>query len=175
MPADSTRPPGRPALQLNINGHDYTLAVPPERTLLAVLRDDLGLTGTKAGCGFGNCGACTVLLDGRPVYSCLVLAAAAAGHTIRTIEGLAQGGELHPVQAAFVAEDALQCGFCTPGQIISLVGLLEARPDPSADEIRAALAGNLCRCGAYLKIVRAGLSAAAQLRAERGVPEEAPR
>jgi aerobic-type carbon monoxide dehydrogenase small subunit (CoxS/CutS family) len=164
MPDATPRPPGRVPVRLNVNGRDVRLSVPPQRPLLAVLRDDLGLTGTKGGCGFGNCGACTVLLDGRPVYSCLVLAVQCEGHAVRTVESLARDGTLHPVQQAFVQEDALQCGFCTPGQIMSVVALLEHNPDPSAEDLRQATAGNLCRCGAYLKIVRAGLAAAEQAR-----------
>jgi aerobic-type carbon monoxide dehydrogenase small subunit (CoxS/CutS family) len=145
---------------LEVNGQTY--AVQPEgRRLLAVLRDDLGLLGTKLACGEGACGACAVLLDGRPVNACLLLAEAAAGHEIVTIEGLSTG-RARAVQEAFVAEDALQCGFCTPGQIVSATALLERTPDPTREQIHEAMAGNLCRCGAYPKIERAILRAAGE-------------
>jgi aerobic-type carbon monoxide dehydrogenase small subunit (CoxS/CutS family) len=144
---------------LEINGEQHRIEVDPARRLSAVLRDDLGLVGTKIGCGEGACGACAVLLDGRPVNSCLVLAAAAAGRSITTIEGISRDG-LTPLQEAFVAEDALQCGYCTPGQIVSATALLERTPNPSPEEIRAAMSGNICRCGAYPKIERAILRAA---------------
>jgi aerobic-type carbon monoxide dehydrogenase small subunit (CoxS/CutS family) len=132
----------------------------PRRTLLDVLRSNLGLTGTKKGCDEGTCGACTVLLNGRSVYSCLTLAVDCEGHRIETIEGLSKDGELHPVQQAFIEQDAAQCGFCTPGQVLSLKALLDSNPDPSPQEVRRAVSGNLCRCGAYSKIIQAGLSAA---------------
>ena len=147
-------------LSLEVNGHAHELEVPPTRRLLAVLRDDLALTGPKLGCGEGACGACAVLLDGSPVVSCLVPVGAAEGRSVTTIEGLAH--EAAVLQEAFVAEDALQCGFCTPGQIVSATALLAATPIPSRDEIRAAMAGNLCRCGAYPKIERAILRASGQ-------------
>jgi aerobic-type carbon monoxide dehydrogenase small subunit (CoxS/CutS family) len=146
-------------VDLEINGEQHRIEVDPARRLSAVLRDDLGLVGTKIGCGEGACGACAVLLDGRPVNSCLVLAAAAAGRSITTIEGISRDG-LTPLQEAFVAEDALQCGYCTPGQIVSATALLERTPNPSPEEIRAAMSGNICRCGAYPKIERAILRAA---------------
>jgi aerobic-type carbon monoxide dehydrogenase small subunit (CoxS/CutS family) len=146
-------------LTLNVNGELYEVAAAPDRRLSAVLRDDLDLTGTKIGCGEGACGACAVLVDGRPVNSCLMLAAAAEGHAVVTIEGLSKEGPT-PLQNAFVAEDALQCGYCTPGQIVSATALLAASPHPTSDEIRDALAGNICRCGAYPKIERAVLRAA---------------
>jgi aerobic-type carbon monoxide dehydrogenase small subunit (CoxS/CutS family) len=148
-------------LGLDVNGERYELDVHGGRRLADVLRDDLGLTGTKVGCGEGACGACAVLLDGRPVASCLLLAAAAEGHAVTTIEGLSRDGAT-PLQEAFVAEDALQCGYCTPGQIVSATALLERVPRPSRAEIRVALAGNLCRCGAYPKIERAVLRASGQ-------------
>jgi aerobic-type carbon monoxide dehydrogenase small subunit (CoxS/CutS family) len=147
-------------LTLVVNGETHVVDAPPTRRLLTVLRDDLALTGSKLGCGEGACGACAVLLDGLPVASCLVPAAAAEGRTVTTIEGLS--GPSAALQAAFVAEDALQCGFCTPGQVVSAAALLERVPTPSRDEIRAALAGNLCRCGAYPKIERAVLRASGQ-------------
>jgi len=146
-------------IALQVNGGSFELAVAPDRRLVDVLRDDLGLLGTKLACGEGACGACAVLLDGRPVASCILLAAAAEGHEIRTIEGLSRNGPT-PLQEAFVAEDALQCGFCTPGQIVTATALLERSPRPTREEIRHAMAGNLCRCGAYPKIERAILRAA---------------
>ena len=145
---------------LEVNGQSYAVT-PGGRRLLAVLRDDLELLGTKLACGEGACGACAVLLDGRPVNSCLVLADAAAGHEIVTIEGLSTG-RAAAVQAAFVAEDALQCGYCTPGQIVSATALLERTPQPTREEIHEAMVGNLCRCGAYPKIERAILRAAGE-------------
>jgi aerobic-type carbon monoxide dehydrogenase small subunit (CoxS/CutS family) len=149
-------------LTLDVNGERYELDVPDGRRLSSVLRDDLHLTGTKVACGEGACGACAVLVEGQPVNSCLMLAAAAAGRSITTIEGLSRDG-LTPLQEAFIAEDALQCGFCTPGQIISATALLDRIATPTSDEIRAALAGNICRCGAYPKIERAVLRAAGAL------------
>ena len=146
-------------LTLHVNGGRHELEVAADRRLVDVLRSDLGLLGTKLACGEGACGACAVLLDGRAVASCILLAAAAEGHEIRTIEGLSLGGP-SPLQEAFVAEDALQCGFCTPGQIVTATALLERSERPTTDEIRVAMAGNLCRCGAYPKIERAILRTA---------------
>jgi aerobic-type carbon monoxide dehydrogenase small subunit (CoxS/CutS family) len=146
-------------LTLDVNGGRHELDVAPDRRLVDVLRFDLGLLGTKLACGEGACGACAVLLDGRAVASCILLAAAAEGHEIRTIEGISRDGP-SPLQEAFVAEDALQCGFCTPGQIVTATALLERNGRPTADDIRAAMAGNLCRCGAYPKIERAILHVA---------------
>ena len=145
-------------ITLEVNGQPH-LVEPDGRRLLAVLRDDLELLGTKLACGEGACGACAVLVDGRPVNSCLLLAEAVAGHEVVTIEGLSTG-RATALQDAFVAEDALQCGFCTPGQIVSATALLERTPQPTREEIHAAMAGNLCRCGAYPKIERAILRAA---------------
>ncbi len=147
-------------LTLRINGADHALAVEPRWTLLEVLRNDLALTGAKQVCEMGNCGACTVLIDGRAMYACLLLAIDCDGREITTIEGLASGGDLHPVQQAFIDADAFQCGYCTSGQILSLAGLLDENPRPSEDEIRRAVSGNLCRCGAYQHIVRAAQLAA---------------
>jgi aerobic-type carbon monoxide dehydrogenase small subunit (CoxS/CutS family) len=146
-------------LELDVNGDRYQLEVDPLRRLSSVLRDDLGLTGTKIGCGEGACGACAVLLDGAPVNSCLLLVGAVEGHPVTTIEGISAGG-LTPLQRAFLAEDGLQCGFCTPGQIVTATALLAATPQPSREEIRAAMSGNICRCGAYPKIELAVLRAA---------------
>ncbi len=153
-------------IQLQVNNHPYSLWVEPARMLAQVLREDLGLTGTKVACGMANCGACTVLLDGVPVYSCITLALDCAGRSITTVEGLAQDGKLHPLQQAFIEQDAFQCGFCTSGQLMSLAGLLADHPDPSDDEIRQAVAGNLCRCGAYLKIAEAGRRAVEMLNSQ---------
>ena len=149
------------ALTLEVNGETHVLDVPPTRRLLNVLRDDLALTGAKLGCGEGACGACAVLLDGQPVASCLIPVGAAEGRTVTTIEGLARDGRA--LEEAFVAEDALQCGFCTPGQIVSATALLVETPTPTREQIRTALAGNLCRCGAYPKIERAILRASGQV------------
>lgn len=144
---------------LSVNGERHELNVAADRRLVDVLRDDLEMTGTKFACGEGACGACAVLLDGRAVASCLYPVAAAEGHEVVTIEGLSRNGETD-LQKAFVAEDALQCGFCTPGQIIAATALLSATPDPTSEQIRVAMAGNLCRCGTYPKIERAILRAA---------------
>ncbi len=142
-------------MHITVNGDEHHLLVDTRRTLIDVIRDDLGLTGTKNGCGAGECGACTVLLDGDPVNSCLVLAHEAAGRDVLTIEGLAAGGVLHPIQQAFVAQGAIQCGFCTPGMVMSTKALLDRNPDPTTEEILAGLRGNLCRCTGYVKIVEA--------------------
>ena len=152
--------PDKVAVRLNVNGRETEVYVDPRRTLLSVLRQELGLTGTKEGCGEGNCGACTVMVEGRTVCACLTLAVSCEGRHIRTIEGLSRGARLHPVQEAFVREDAYQCGFCTPGQIVSAVSLLERNPRPTVSEVKRAMAGNLCRCGAYPNIVAAVLRAA---------------
>lgn len=145
---------------LQVNETDYRVALEPRRTLLDALRHDLGLTGTKKVCTMGDCGACTVMLDGEAVYSCLCLAVDCEGQNVVTIEGLGEDGNLDPVQAAFIAADAFQCGFCTPGQIMSLKALLNEKPAPSDAEILRAVSGNLCRCGAYRHILEAGRIAA---------------
>ena len=147
-------------INLHINGADRSVLVEPRWTLLYVLREVIGLTGTKEGCSRGECGACTVLVDGVPRYACMTLAVEAEGRHITTLEGLMQGEELGPVQTAFLEEDAFQCGYCTPGQIMSVHGLLEKTPRPSMDEIRVGVSGNLCRCGAYNHIFRAASNAA---------------
>jgi len=161
------RGPGKTAINLVVNGQEYTIAVPPRRTLLEALRDNLHLTGAKRGCGLGQCGACTVLLDGKAVYSCLTLAIECEGRRIETIEGLERDGELHPIQQAFLEVSAFQCGFCTPGQIMSVKGLLDTRAEPTPEEIRRALSGNLCRCGIYPSILRAATLAAERIRLGR--------
>ncbi len=142
-------------IQLTVNGESVEAAVEPNQTLVQFLREDLGLTGVKHGCGLGDCGACTVILNGKPVNSCLVLAVQAAGGEVLTIEGLAENGVLHPIQQAFVDHGAIQCGFCTPGMILSAKALLDANPKPTEPEIRTAISGNLCRCTGYQKIVQA--------------------
>lgn len=154
-------------ISLTVNGDPRDVLCEPDTTLLGALREDLGLTGTKEGCGSGDCGACTVILDGKMVCSCLVLAAETQGRQVGTIEGVAEGGELHPLQAKFLELGALQCGFCTPGFIVAAKALLDREPNPSETEIRYWLAGNLCRCTGYDKIIRAVQDAAAQLRQER--------
>lgn len=141
-------------MNLNVNGKDYEVQA-EIRTILQVLRDDLGLGGTKEGCGVGMCGACTVLVDGKPISGCLTLAAQVADKEILTVEGLTKDGELHPVQQAFIEERAFQCAYCTPGFILTTVALLNENQDPSDEEIREYLSGNLCRCGSYQNIVSA--------------------
>jgi aerobic carbon-monoxide dehydrogenase small subunit len=147
-----------------INGDAVEFLCDPEQTLLDVLRDELELTGSKEGCASGDCGACSVMLDGRLVCACLVLGAEAEGHAIETIEGMAEGENLHPLQRKFLEHAALQCGICTPGFLIAAKALLERKPDPSETEVRYWLAGNLCRCTGYDKIVRAVLDAATEMR-----------
>jgi xanthine dehydrogenase YagT iron-sulfur-binding subunit len=147
-------------IRLNINGVDHSMLVEPRWTLLYVLREQVGLTGAKEGCGRGECGACTVLIDAIPRYACLTLAVEAEGKPITTLEGLMHGENLGPVQEAFAEEDAFQCGYCTPGQIMAVEGLLRKNPRPSMDEIRLGVSGNLCRCGAYNHIFRAAKKAA---------------
>ena len=144
---------------LNVNKINYKVAVEPQRTLVEVLRDTLGLTGTKKSCNEGECGACTVLMDGKPAASCLVLALDAQGKEITTIEGLSEGEKLHPIQEAFVKHAAIQCGFCTPGMVLSAKALLDENPNPTATEVRKGISGNLCRCTGYQQIVDAILAA----------------
>ena len=152
-------------MRLTVNGERHDVPVAGHDTLLTVLRERLQLTGTKLGCARGECGACSVLIDGSLAYSCLTLAAACDGRSVTTVEGLGAPGALHPVQRAFMDADALQCGFCTPGQLVAAVALLQQNPEPSDDEIVAGMSGNLCRCGAYPKIRRAVADAAAAMRA----------
>jgi carbon-monoxide dehydrogenase small subunit len=151
---------------LTVNGALYELNVQPWETLLEVIRDKLGLTGTKEGCGLGECGACTVIMEGKTVNSCLVLAVEADGKQITTIEGLADGDKLHPLQEAFIETGGLQCGFCTPGMIMSAKALLDKNPHPSEEEIRRGIAGNLCRCTGYTKIIESISSAARKMGAK---------
>jgi xanthine dehydrogenase YagT iron-sulfur-binding subunit len=154
-------PQRQPTIRLRVNGTEHQLTVDARTTLLDALRDRLHLTGTKKGCELGQCGACTVLLDGKRINACLTLAAMVDGRAITTIEGLANGGALHPVQAAFIEHDGFQCGYCTPGQIMAAVALLQEGHARSDDEIREFMSGNLCRCGAYTNIVAAIRQAAA--------------
>lgn len=147
-----------------VNGDSLEFLADPRETLLDCLRDHLGLTGTKEGCGTGDCGACSVIVDGRLVCSCLMLGVEAGGKSVETIEGMAKGEELHPLQRKFIEHAALQCGFCTPGLLIASKALLDRNPDPDESEVRYWLAGNLCRCTGYDKIVRAVLDAAAEMR-----------
>lgn len=140
---------------LEINGENFDLAISPTAFLSEVIRETVGLTGTKKGCGIGDCGACTVLIDDRPALSCITLAIACEGRSITTIEGLSEGAQLHPVQRAFIDKGAVQCGFCTPGMVLSSVALLNENPQPTEKEIKTALAGNLCRCTGYVKIMDA--------------------
>lgn len=146
-------------MKLDVNGQLHDIPVEAHETLLDVLRNRLVLMGTKQGCSGGGCGACTVLLDGRPVYSCMVFAARAEGMKVTTIEGLAQNGEIHPIQRAFIDHGAVQCGYCTPGQILSAKALLDKNPSPSESQVKEAIVGNLCRCTGYVKIVKAILAA----------------
>jgi xanthine dehydrogenase YagT iron-sulfur-binding subunit len=147
-------------VELSVNGAQHRLTLEPRCTLLDALRDRLHLTGTKKSCDMGECGACTVLMDGKPVYSCLLLAIECQGHDIQTIEGLSQDGLLDPIQVAFMEYDSYQCGFCTPGQIMAVRGLLLRNPAPTPEEIRVGISGNLCRCGAYPRIFKAATAAA---------------
>ena len=154
-------------ITLTVNGKYHELSVKPWRTILEVIREDLGLTGPKEGCGMGECGACTVIVDGKTVNACLMLAAEANGKEISTIEGLASDGKLHPIQEAFMEGGALQCGFCTPGMIISAKALLDENSQPSEDEIRRNIAGNLCRCTGYAHIVKAIKAASVKMKGGR--------
>ncbi len=155
-------------IQLNINGAACEVEAGPLETLLSVLRDRLKLTGTKDGCGEGVCGACTVLLDGRPVSSCLLIASYAEGKSVTTIEGIGSNGNLHPLQKSFIENGAFQCGYCTPGMILMAKALLDEKPNPSREEIRRFMAGNICRCTGYFEIVQAVKQASRHLRKETG-------
>lgn len=156
--------PAAVPVTLTINGKKETLPLEPRVTLLDALRDRLDLTGAKKVCDRGQCGACTVIMNGKPVMSCMTLAIAAQGANIQTVEGLAQGDNLHPVQAAFIAHDALMCGFCTPGFIMSVKALLDKNPNPTLDDVKGAVQGNICRCGTYPRIFEAALDAAKQMK-----------
>jgi carbon-monoxide dehydrogenase small subunit len=154
-------------LRFTLNGAKERVSIPPHRTLLELLRDDMQLIGTKEGCGHGECGACTVVLDGQTVNSCLVLAAEVDGKAVTTIEGLRKSDVLHPVQQAFINESGYQCGFCTPGVIMSTKTLLETNPNPTEEEIKQALAGNFCRCTGYTKIFESVQAATSMLEGDR--------
>lgn len=162
-------------ITLEVNGVAETAEVEVGQTLLRFLRDGLDLTGTKEGCNEGECGSCMVLLDGRPVNSCLVLAVEADGRSVTTVEGLSKEGLLHPLQKAFLSRAAVQCGFCTPGRVVSAAALLCENPDPSEDDVKKALAGNLCRCTGYRQIVDAVREAASEIRTEAAEEEAAER
>jgi carbon-monoxide dehydrogenase small subunit len=153
-------------ISLDINGEIFDVAVTPAAYLVDVIRETVGLTGTKKGCGIGDCGACTVLIDDKPALSCLTLAIACVGKKITTIEGLSKGAALGPIQKAFIEKGAVQCGFCTPGMVLSSKALLDENPAPTRDEIKSALSGNLCRCTGYVKIIEAVEHAAKTLSGE---------
>jgi len=150
-------------IEMNVNGEKHSLSVKPNMTLLDVLRNRLGLTGTKYGCGTGGCGACTVLIEGKPISSCLTLAITIEGKEIMTIEGMARDGKLHPIQEEFVKSGAIQCGYCTPGFVLTAKALLDENPNPTREEIRHYIRGNICRCTGYVKIVDAIVAAAERL------------
>ena len=156
-------------IEFTLNGEKYKKNADPVKRLVDFLREDMGLTGTKEGCGEGECGACTVVLDGRAVHSCLVLAGQINGKRLLTVEGLARGGELSPLQKAFIEHGAIQCGYCTPGMLMSSAALLAENPSPTEDEVRTALAGNICRCGDYSAIIDAVLDAAERYKKEGGI------
>jgi aerobic-type carbon monoxide dehydrogenase small subunit (CoxS/CutS family) len=163
-------PESKVKIALAVNGEPMEVAFAPHKTLLEVLREDLGLIGTKHGCELGECGTCTVLLDGAPVLSCLVLGMACEGRDVKTVEGMALGGKLHPLQETFADLGAAQCGYCTPAFLLVAEALLAANPKPTRDEIKDALAGNLCRCTGYIKIYEAVELAAARMRGEKAEP-----
>jgi aerobic-type carbon monoxide dehydrogenase small subunit (CoxS/CutS family) len=160
--------PGAVPVSLSVNGRNVSVRVDPATTLVEVLRNELNLTGTKIGCDRGACSACTVWLDGEPASSCMTLALDARGRKITTIEGLAEGDQLHPMQQAFVEHDALQCGFCTPGMVMSCAALLNRKPDANLDDVKSAISGHLCRCGAYPNIFKAALAVASRTQAKAG-------
>jgi aerobic carbon-monoxide dehydrogenase small subunit len=151
-------------LKLTVNGEPYEVLIEPRTTLLSLIRDHLGLTGTKEGCSEGMCGACTVLVDSKAVKSCLVLALQVQGKKVTTIEGLAQGGQLSPIQDSFIEHGAIQCGFCTPGMVLSAKAFLDEHPNPSEEDVKFAIAGNLCRCTGYVKIIEAITGVASRKR-----------
>jgi carbon-monoxide dehydrogenase small subunit len=167
MTATTSKMPERVQLRLLLNGEETPVSFAPYKTLLEVLREDLGLTGTKHGCELGECGACAVLIDGKPQLSCLVLGVECEGRRIETVEGMARGAALHPLQAAFADHGGSQCGYCTPGMLVTAKALLEANPNPSREQIKEAISGNLCRCTGYQQIVDAIEAAATELRGER--------
>jgi len=162
--ASAPRLKGTVRARLNINGQERAVQVEPRTTLLTALRDHLDLTGAKRICDRGSCGGCTVMLDGKPVYSCMMLAVDAQGHKITTVEGLGSPEKMHPVQEAFVEHDGLMCGFCTPGFVVSCAALLQKNPSPTLDQVKDACAGNICRCGTYPRVFEAALAAAKKMR-----------
>ncbi|HUJ83296.1 MAG TPA: (2Fe-2S)-binding protein [Candidatus Acidoferrales bacterium] len=164
--------PTKAQIRLRVNGEPVEVAFAPHKTLLEVLREDLGLTGTKHGCELGECGCCAVLVDGHPVLSCLVLGVAVDGHEISTVEGMAAGAKLHPLQDAFAELGAAQCGYCTPGFLLTAKALLEETPQPSREQIKEALAGNICRCTGYIKIFEAVELAAARMAGKPAEPSK---
>ena len=170
MENSPNRPAGKVPISLIVNGEHTEIAFAPHKTLLEVLREDLGLTGTKHGCELGECGTCAVLMDGQPVLSCLVLGVACSGRSVRTVEGMADGPTLHPLQKAFADLGAAQCGYCTPGLLLTAEALLLDNPSPTRQAIKEALAGNLCRCTGYIKIYEAVELAAAWMRGESAEP-----
>jgi len=172
VPPEPSTDAGVRRITVSINGNQHTVDVEARLLLAHLIRQGLGLTGTHTGCDTANCGACTVLLDGTPVKSCTMFAVQAEGHEITTVEGLATASELHPIQEGFKDEHGLQCGFCTPGMMLSAKALLDENPDPTEDEVRWALSGNLCRCTGYQNIVKSVLSAAARLRGQGATDEE---
>ncbi len=170
MENSPNRPTGKVPISLIVNGEHTEIAFAPHKTLLEVLREDLGLTGTKHGCELGECGTCAVLMDGQPVLSCLVLGIACSGRSVSTVEGMAYGPTLHPLQKAFADLGAAQCGYCTPGLLLTAEALLQVDPSPTRQAIKEALAGNLCRCTGYIKIYEAVELAAAWMRGEPAEP-----
>jgi aerobic-type carbon monoxide dehydrogenase small subunit (CoxS/CutS family) len=171
MPYRAPDPSAKTKVAFELNGEPVEVAFAPHKTLLEVLREDLGLTGTKHGCELGECGTCAVLLDGQPVLSCLLVGLACAGHRVKTVEGMANGPTLHPLQETFAELGAAQCGYCTPAFLLAAEALLAANPKPARDEIKQALAGNLCRCTGYIKIYEAVELAAARMRGETAEPK----
>ena len=165
--SDDTTTFERVLMRLRVNGEDVEVAFAPYKTLLEVLREDLNLTGTKHGCELGECGACAVLVDGEPILSCLMVGLACDGKSVQTVEGMASGAQLHPLQLAFAECGASQCGYCTPGMLVTAASLLERNPDPTRDQIREALSGNICRCTGYQQIFDAVEAAAAVMRDEK--------
>jgi len=166
MKNGEARGPGKVPISLVVNGAERTVHVEPRTTLLDALRHELNLTGTKRVCNSGACGACTVLLDGEAIYSCMTLAITCEGRSVETVEGLSDAESLHPIQEAFIEEDGYQCGFCTPGQVMAAKGLLASNPHPSPEQIRHGMSGNLCRCGAYQKIFASVENAARRMNGE---------
>lgn len=163
MVEEENYPKSKKRVTLNVNGRQFDGVIDSQLTLAEFLREELGLTGTKVGCNRGECGSCTAILNGIPVYSCSVLAVEVTGGEVLTIEGLSNGGKLHPIQEAFIAHDSLQCGYCTPGMIMSVKALLDRNPHPVEEDVRNAIDGNCCRCGSYLNIIKATLDAAEKL------------